>query len=226
MAEDTIFEEQFRSFSGVTNRSPFDTALRKKWDFLQCCIDMKDLGSKSNKMATLSSSKTMQRKDAYEILHGLQLDILGTKHRPEKLEQSILDAFQFCNNIDLTTKIACLDCSNKCKHNPGIHLYVCWSSDISATMDEFLTIASSTLEKKHQVHLVETVFLSKETIPKTENDIVMRFDLRDNMDQLMTKRLYMYTNKTTEITKMTVQLKRGNTVKRATMMSTTFLMTH
>lgn len=51
------FEEQFQNISSATDRTNFETLIKKKWEILYLCISMKDSGVLCNRMASLVCQK-------------------------------------------------------------------------------------------------------------------------------------------------------------------------
>ena len=124
-----LFEEQFQNISSATDRTNFETLIKKKWEFLNLCISMKDSGILCNRMASLVCQKNSARKHAAEVLDGIVIEISQIRHRPEILEQSVVHECNTYRQIDLTEQVVCLNCTQKCNHDPGVHVYIGWKHE-------------------------------------------------------------------------------------------------
>ena len=179
-----LFEEQFQNYCSVTERTNYETVIKKKWEFLNLCIEMKASGQVCNRMASIVCQKNSARMHAADILEGISIDISGVKHRPEILEQSVIDECNTFKQIDLNEMVVCLNCTSKCTHDHGVHVYIGWK-ELAETLktQEVTTLIVSALEKKHYVNVIEVNFLSPDLLKTTENNIMRRYALRDNMEQ-------------------------------------------
>ena len=179
-----LFEEQFQNISSATDRTNFETLIKKKWEFLNLCISMKDSGILCNRMASLVCQKNSARKHAAEVLDGIVIEISQIRHRPEILEQSVVHECNTYRQIDLTEQVVCLNCTQKCNHDPGVHVYIGWKHEKDfSKLGDVTTLTMSIIEKQHHVNVTEIVFISPEAVTSTENNIMRRYELQDNIDR-------------------------------------------
>ena len=178
-----LFEDQFQSYCTVTERTNYETVIKKKWEFLNLCKEMKASGLACNKMASIACQKNTARRHAADVLEGISVNISGVKHRPETLEQSVIEECKTFLQIDLSEMVVCLNCTPKCTHETGVHVYIGCGGVTDWNMQEVTTLVLSSLEKNHHVNVVEIHFLSPDLLQTTENNTMRRFTIRDNMER-------------------------------------------
>ena len=179
-----LFEDQFQNYCTVTDRTNYETVVKKKWEFLNLCIQMKESGQVCNKMASIACQKNTARRNAADVLDGITIDVSDVNHRPEILEQSVIDECKTYKQIDLTEMVVCLNCTTKCTHDPGVHVYIGLKQTAeSPQVQDITTLVLSSLEKKHYVNVVEVIFLASDLLKTTENKTMRRFTVRDNMQR-------------------------------------------
>ena len=178
-----LFEDQFQSYCTVTERTNYETVIKKKWEFLNLCKEMKASGLACNKMASIACQKNTARRHAADVFEGISVNISGVKHRPETLEQSVIEECKTFLQIDLSEMVVCLNCTPKCTHETGVHVYIGCGGVTDWNMQEVTTLVLSSLEKNHHVNIVEIYFLSPDLLQTTENNTMRRFTIRDNMER-------------------------------------------
>lgn len=60
-----------------------------------------------------SARKNSTRKHAAEVLDGIVIEISQIRHRPEKLDQSVVHECNTYRQFDLTGQVVCLNCTQK-----------------------------------------------------------------------------------------------------------------
>ncbi|CAC5360089.1 unnamed protein product [Mytilus coruscus] len=176
-----LFEWHFQTYYKIKAGSSYENILKKKEEFLNLCKSSKTNAQIIHGMVGKTIERNRLRKCSTEALNGIQLQVGGINHLPEKIEVDTMN----CITTYLpenTANVLCVDCTSKCNHDHGVHILVNLEKNIEIPiLNDACVIIRAVLKRKHFVNTPEIIFLTNYAFRSFKESIPPRFTIRDQL---------------------------------------------